>query len=112
MAKIKHKDDQQFAYWLQGYFEIAGTEKLTDAQLLKIAGAAAKVEQKGPLTRFVLDNIAVNAAGHKIAKFLNDTFIHDIDQTYEGDQDEFNDIHNAGQQSSRPRPRTPGPRRC
>ena len=97
MTKIAN--DQQLAYWLQGYFEIAGTEDLSEDQFTAIANVANKVEKQGTLSHFILD-LAVNNGkadnGPALAKKLHEIFVHDIDPSYEGDQNQFNGLHNGG----------------
>ena len=55
-----------FCYWLQGYFEISGTTKVSEKQ--------AKI----------------------IQTHINLVFKHEIDPMYDGDQKELQDIHDGG----------------
>jgi len=90
------KDDVQLAYWAQGYFEIAGTNELTEAQAKAVAKAANAVEQKGELAKFIVDHVLDNgfdSLGSVLAAKLEEKFHHDIDPSYEGDQDQFDQLH-------------------
>lgn len=104
MTKIK--TETEFAYWLQGFFEISGTDQLTVDQAKIILEAAKtlpanqqKLAQK--ITDTIIQNGAANA-GPEIAEILNDMFEHHIDPSYAGNQDQFNSIHNNGKWPNKP----------
>jgi len=116
----------EFAYWLQGYFEIqGGAEALTATQAQKIydrtqkiAPAQTDVDVKAQgfvsFAQGVLLMATQNAGDANTLKFvtdtlrtkLNDTFIHAIDPSYAGDQTHFQQTHD----SSVLPPRQPGMR--
>lgn len=106
MAKSKNiKTDQQLAYWLQGFFEISGKTELDVAQTSSILMTVARIENKGPLAHFVLDTIEAAAGGQvgpAISDRLNKMFEHEIDPSYEGDQNQFGSAHNGGGFNPRP----------
>lgn len=104
----------EFAYWLQGYFEIeGGNAALSGNQLRQIAQKADKVaagndaaEQSAksyvdyvrgalsllPASGAVDTGMAEKLSGNMRTK-LNDLFIHAIDPTIEGDQKHFREVH-------------------
>lgn len=106
----------EFAYWLQGYFEIqGGAEALTATQAQKIydrtqkiAPAQTDVDAKAQsfvsFAQGVLLMATQNAGDANTLKFvtdtlrtkLNDTFIHAIDPSYAGDQTHFQHTHDGG----------------
>lgn len=112
----------EFAFWLQGYFEISGgTPELSGDQLRTISkkaetvkaenspaeqsaksyvdylrGALSLLPEGGPVDTGMAKNISANLQGK-----LNDLFVHAIDPSIQGDQQRFRDIHRPG---SRPRP--------
>ena len=94
MAKIGN--DRDLAYWLQGYFEINGTDELSSEQTKQIALRINEMPEQGDLAKFVLRQVlegGFDGQGPAIAQKLNDTFIHAIDPTIAGDQNELRDIH-------------------
>ena len=104
MTKIK--TETEFAYWLQGFFEISGTDQLTVDQAKIILEAAKtlpanqqKLAQK--ITDTIIQNGAANA-GPELAEILNDMFEHHIDPSYAGNQNQFNSIHNNGKGPNKP----------
>jgi hypothetical protein len=105
----------EFAYWLQGYFEIEGSSSvLTQAQLSSIKERAEKVQasrdqvelQAKSFVDYVLGAISAVPArrdeqaratvSQNIRQKLNDLFVHAIDPSYSGDQTHFNQTHNNG----------------
>ena len=93
---VKVKNDQQLAYLLQGFFEISGTNTLSAVQGKQVAKFIANMEQPGDLSRFVMNKLIecdFEGAGAAIAAKLEETFQHDIDPSYPGDQKEFNKLH-------------------
>lgn len=99
MAKIENERD--LAYWLMGYFEISrNTPSLTAEQSLTILKAihGLKEEQKGALCQFITDALLTGGgnATAKIVKKLEDTFLHKIDPTIEGDQQQLQRTHRGG----------------
>jgi hypothetical protein len=110
---------REFAYWLQGYFEIEGAaESLTSAQARKILGKLEKVDMtggdaaeqkaaafasfaKGGLTGISYVSEAEQASALRnftqtLRSSLNDLFIHAIDPTLPGDQDFHRNNHRPG----------------
>jgi ABC-type transporter MlaC component len=110
----------EFAYWLQGYFEISGTEDtLTVPQARKILSTAKKVragreEAEKDAMDFVFSLTALlgcttpelkiadtaltavlKEATPQLKKQLNNLFQHAIDPSYDGDQSQFNNHHNG-----------------
>lgn len=100
----------EFAYWLQGFFEINGSDAaLTAAQAKAILAKTEKVElaQGNPQTlAFVAYakgslSTASRVASDELLKVvtddlktkLNAVFVHEIDPSYEGDQNQFGKIH-------------------
>jgi hypothetical protein len=116
----------EFAYWLQGYFEINGeSQSLSEAQAKQISEKASAV---GPETSTVevaaysfvkyvegmLFPVSQGMAGsdflkgttEQIKTKLHDLFVHSIDPSYEGEQDLYHAIH--GSQGSGFKPNKPG----
>jgi hypothetical protein len=96
----KGPDDQRLAYWLQGFFEIGGSDALSDEQIKKVAKAAQDAPASD-LSKFILSTVLDNLDNHQaigplLAKKLAETFKHDIDPSYPGDQSHFNSIHSGG----------------
>jgi hypothetical protein len=115
--KMKATD---FAYYLQGFFEITGgANALTETQaknLFKKAesveaggGAEAKAQAFVDYTKGILfaadqglaDPSYLSAATNNLRTKLNDLFVHAIDPSYAGDQTQFGQIH-------KPKPNAPG----
>ena len=107
----------EFVYWLQGYFEINGAgNDLTQAQaqaVFKKAESAKSgqgdVEEKAQefvkfadriLYPTTLENFVdakyLKTATQELKAKLNDLFIHAIDPSYDGDQNQLNQTHNGG----------------
>ena len=103
IGKLDRKSS--LAYWLQGANEIGGLEEYSLEQCETIAKKIEMVEteERGELALFVLDTVncirgfppSDNPKEYftNLAKFLNQTFRHDIDPTYEGDQELFGKVH-------------------
>ena len=107
----------EFAFWLQGYFEISGgAPELSGDQLRAIAkkaetvkaentpaeqaaksytdyvrGALSLLPEGGPVDTGMAVKISNNLQGK-----LNDLFVHAIDPSIQGDQQRFRDIHRPG----------------
>ena len=109
----------EFAYWLQGYFEIkdASThpinpfgmfeDELSRDQvtgLLEKAGTvqvgeSAAEKKAGIFVEFVKTTLAkqpFRATATAIKEKLHELFIHDIDPSYEGDQSVLGKLHKSG----------------
>lgn len=97
----------EFAYWLQGRFELDSRD-LTRDEMAVVAkrAAAVKMPQQASAAEsravaFVglakglagTPGIASEVVCVTLRKELNDLFIHAIDQSYKGDQQKFNDLH-------------------
>ncbi len=97
--------DRELAYWLQGYFEIAGTTALSEGQALHILRAANAVERdkRGPVATFIIETLVTHndlrQAGRVLAAKLNETFIHVIDPTIPGDQKRNRQAHDGDKPS-------------
>lgn len=108
------KNDQQLAYYMQGFFEISGTTDLSEKQARLLVSKILKMETKGEVAKNTLimlgldDNLEftndLTEAGANISEYLNSVFHHDIDPSYAGDQNKFQDIHDGGKP---PRPTRP-----
>lgn len=99
MAKIETERD--LAYWLMGYFEISrNAPNVTAEQSLTILKAihGMKDDRKGELCKFITDALLSGGgdATHKIVRKLEDTFLHKIDPTIEGDQQQLQRTHRGG----------------
>ena len=106
------KNDQQLAYYLQGYFEISGTTDLSEKQARKIVALILKMDTKGDVAKNTLNLLGLNddlefsndldKAGANISAYLNRVFKHDIDPSYAGDQTEFQTLHDGGSAGPKP----------
>jgi hypothetical protein len=93
------------AYWLQGANEIGELKEYSLEQCEAIAEKIemVKEEERGELALFALNTVNAirgfppspdpKECFTRLAKFLNQTFRHDIDPTYEGDQEYFGKVH-------------------
>lgn len=87
--------NQDFCYWLQGYFEISRATKLTKAMILSIDGSLRKInEPLGDFTQWLSDITTYFASlkynqeilsyfTPEISGRLNDVFYHVIDNSYD-----------------------------
>jgi hypothetical protein len=107
---------QDFCYWLNGYFELRlekGPLKPSQVGIVRNhLNLVKKVERRG-LSGFcawmevILDLLAESndecdeKTQNLIYKKLGETFKHEIDGTYDGDQDDLNSIHHGGRSLSR-----------
>ncbi|GEM_PF-1627298 len=106
---------QEFAYYLQGYFEINGSDNIIstrmanvlDNKLKKLETAQTDAPQllefvgmvKGllPLLKSESTTNDMRATLSKqIGDQLNNAFVHAIDPSYAGDQNQFNQTHSGG----------------
>jgi hypothetical protein len=101
-----------FAYFLQGYFEVAGEDAtLSKQQAEQVLKKAAEVKagdtpaEQHALTfvgytqtkiQFAFTSGKLKEATDDIRKELNSLFEHAIDPSYEGDQQQFSDLHKPG----------------
>jgi len=102
----------EFAFWLQGYFELTGgADPLTATQAQKIAQKAATVkagtgEAEAKANDYVAfaqgvllmagqtaDGAALGFATQTLKSRLNDLFLHAIDPTMQGDQQQLRRTH-------------------
>ena len=91
----------QFAYWLQGVFEIGEIDALTKDQAMIIRRRLNDVKDKQPyivLLWAVLATQSLSVATSELRKLQNNIFVHDIDPSYEGDQEFFHDLHTGVKQ--------------
>ena len=87
----------QFSYWLQGAIEIGGLTDFTPKQLETIVRRIGRVTRHDEFTFAVLATIRY-CAGHKdlfavINRHLQAKFLHEIDPSYEGDQEFLLAVH-------------------
>lgn len=87
--------NQQFCYWLQGYFEIAPKPQLNEQRLSKISERLADIsEPLGAYTSWlkkILENLAASKYNPNLIAFfmplitkeLNYIFFHEIDNSYD-----------------------------
>jgi hypothetical protein len=103
----------EFAYWLQGYFEIDGNDKpLSNAQAKKVLERAKSAKSDGGAVDNKAQSFADYTAGalfpvtiedqsekflgtitRELKSKLNDLFIHAIDPAIPGDQTQFRNTH-------------------
>lgn len=116
---MRPRTDTELAYFIQGFFEITGSNKLSEEQAERIASFTCEILKKDPLEpkptcHMIMRHLRVQSpdffdrqnlgtASEKIAKDLNDIFAHEIDPTYEGDQKVFGKTHNSSESGPRPR---------
>lgn len=87
-----------FAYWLQGAIEIDELSEFTDEQVKLIRRRLNNISQKDAFSGAVWLALAVHnkeEAFEIINKELQKKFIHDIDPSYDGDQEHFQNIHDG-----------------
>lgn len=107
-----------FAYWLQGYFEISGgaldiakiTAIYNKLQSVEMTAGNNPTEKKAAefatnLYRVILPppggTLDVAQATATVKQQLHDLFIHAIDPSYDGDQNHFHGLH-GGPGGNRP----------
>lgn len=105
----------EFAYWLQGYFEIGGGELSSQEQLNLIFQKLRQVKRDGQepsekkaaefannLVYVIMpapgaqNPVDIAKASATLKQQLHDLFVHAIDPSYQGDQGKFNDLHGGG----------------
>jgi hypothetical protein len=87
---------REFVYWLQGAFEIGKISEFSDEQFKVIAEKLEQLEDIGQFTfvaRTLFRNYNKEEIFDVIYQELQEVFIHDIDQSYEGDQQFLCDVH-------------------
>ena len=95
--------DTLFAYWLQGAFEIGEWDCLDDERVRMIHHRINDIENPGRLAvtcRMMLWTCSKEDALRGMRDLLSDIFIHDIDPSYDGDQELFHRIHRGEQQNA------------
>ncbi len=88
----------EFAYWLQGAFEIGEIETFTSAQIRCIQQRMNDIPEKDGYSLALWKVLATFPPGQatEILRYmLNEVFIHDIDPTYEGDQQFLRHVHDG-----------------
>lgn len=101
--------NQQFCYWLQGYFEIALNANLTKAKIILISESLKNINE--PLGKFTkwLDDVVLFLFSQDCKQTLMDTFLpeirdrlnlifyHVIDNTYDTtmSREEIRKIHDG-----------------
>jgi len=109
---------RELIYFIQGYFEIAeaggNSAALTVEQFKAIKKLIKDVDKKPTnnatdqacmATIKFIDGILstdptpanLKSTSKLIKERLNDTFLHSVDQSYDGNQTNFQNIHNGGQ---------------
>src|SRR5215467_10014036 len=86
----------EFCYWLQGAIEIGGLETVSNDQAALIHEKLLTVAPHNVFTLTVfllLHYFPPQLIFDEIRKELQTMFIHDIDPSYEGDQQYFHDLH-------------------
>lgn len=92
------KTDRELAYAIQGFFEISGSDQLTREQAKAVLDMAGQLPKTSELAQFMSDTVldyGAKGAGPIIARHLADVFHHDIDPSYDGDQQDFQQIHDG-----------------
>lgn len=95
---IPDLDPVAFCYWLQGAIEIGGITTFTAEQAEKICRSLERIEIKNHIvftlqSLILLRGLPPEIAFVHIRRELQQRFIHDIDNSYEGDQDFFHLVH-------------------
>jgi hypothetical protein len=91
-------DPRQFAYWLQGAIEIAELEGFTEDHIMMIRrrlNDIPKRDQYASTIWLILAICSPDEAFKAINKIQYDIFVHDIDPTYDADQDFLHDVHDG-----------------
>ena len=86
----------EFAYWLQGAFEISGCGTLSEEQVEKIMQRLCSLKELDQHTfcnGYILTHYEIESASAGVRKLQNELFVHDIDPSYAGDQDFFHAVH-------------------
>ncbi len=86
----------EFAYWLQGALEIGEIECLTREQVRRILRRMNDIPVKdlyATMVWTVLATYPLEKATGMVQYIQEQLFIHDIDPTYEGDQEFFHAVH-------------------
>lgn len=87
-----------FAYWVQGAIEIGEITTLSDKQVMMIRRRLNDIPKLDKFSGSVFLLLAMctpQEAFDGINKELQKKFIHDIDPSYDGDQEFFNDVHSG-----------------
>ncbi len=86
----------EFCYWLQGAFEIGQINKFTDEQASIVKHKLSEVQHDNAFTFSAKTLFAMfphEQMFDTMYKDLQAIFMHDIDPSYEGDQNAFSEIH-------------------
>ncbi len=86
----------EFCYWLQGAIEIGGLNSIDMEQAKLIHKRLSLVKDVNYFTisvKAILENYPLDAGFRAIAEELQHMFKHDIDPSYEGDQDFYHAVH-------------------
>ena len=91
------RNSVEFAYWLQGAIEIGTLTDFSKAQKDLIINMLGSLAEESELT-FVLRNLFKKSYGHPelfsvVNKELQAKFLHEIDPSYEEDQQFLLDVH-------------------
>lgn len=93
---IAELEPSAFCYWLQGAIEIGGLETLSRKQAGRVFRTLANMEKHNVFTLqslLLLGSMPPEIAFVHINRELQKVFIHDIDNSYEGDQEFFHLLH-------------------
>ena len=83
---------------MQGALEIGDLTAFSDQQIMLIRRRLNDVKERTPYISTIWLTLALAdpvTAFEEIKKLQYDIFVHDIDPTYDGDQDQFMAIHNG-----------------
>ena len=90
--------NSDFAYWLQGAIEIEGLQGFTEEQIILIRRRLNNIPKKDSFSGTVwlaLSMYDAQKAFDVINTELQKKFIHDIDPSYDGDQEHFQNVHDG-----------------
>ena len=92
----------EFCYWLQGAIEIGALDSVDRQKALMIIERLRTVERHNVFTLsslMMFVHYEPQSVFKEVRKSLQEMFIHDIDPSYEGDQEYFHDLHKGLKQS-------------
>lgn len=98
---ILELDPVGFSYWLQGAIEIGGLSSFTPEQAKMVYRTLANCSSHNLFTLqalLLIQYMPPHVAFTHINRELQNSFIHDIDNSYEGDQEFFNLVHKGEKQ--------------
>ena len=90
--------NNEFAFWLQGALEISDMTCFTEEHVMLIRQRLNDVKDRDNYTSSIWLTLALlppDQAFEEIIKLQHNTFVHDIDPTYDGDQEHFQAVHDG-----------------